>query len=73
MFPRESRALRVCLAVEAAGNKFAIKIPNCEAEIFEVQFGFPVNDITSTTFGRINGTATQYAPRTVQVVLRYRY
>ncbi len=38
-----------------------------------VQFGFPVNDITSPTFGRINGTATQYAPRTVQVVLRYRY
>lgn len=25
------------------------------------------------TFGRINGTAPQYAPRTVQLVLRYRY
>jgi hypothetical protein len=36
-----------------------------------VQFGFPVNDITSASFGQINGTATQYAPRNIQVSVRY--
>lgn len=35
------------------------------------QFGFPVADLASATFGRINGTATAYSPRTVQVSLRY--
>jgi hypothetical protein len=36
-----------------------------------VQYGFPVSDLTSANFGRITGTATQYAPRTVQISLRY--
>jgi hypothetical protein len=38
-----------------------------------VQFAFPNTDTTSATFGAITGTATSYAPRTIQVVLRYRY
>jgi hypothetical protein len=38
-----------------------------------VQYGFPSTDITSANFGAITGTATQYAPRTVQVSLRYTY
>ena len=39
-----------------------------------VQYGFPVSlDVTSVNFGRITGTATQYAPRNVQVSLRYQY
>jgi hypothetical protein len=38
-----------------------------------VQFGFPTTDIANVNFGRILGTATAYAPRTVQLVLRYRY
>jgi hypothetical protein len=39
-----------------------------------VQWGFPVSlDIANLNFGRITGTATQYAPRTVQVSLRYQY
>ncbi|MBA3297578.1 MAG: hypothetical protein H0U19_11635 [Acidobacteria bacterium] len=38
-----------------------------------VQFGYPITDITNQAFGRINGTATQYDPRQVQLVLRYRY
>ncbi len=39
-----------------------------------VQYGFPVSlDVTSVTFGRITGTATQYAPRSIQVSLRYQY
>ena len=38
-----------------------------------VMFGFPVNDIASTTFGRLISSATTYAPRTLQLVLRYRY
>jgi hypothetical protein len=39
----------------------------------QVQFGFPTSDIGSATFGQINGLATSYSPRVVQVVLRYRY
>jgi len=38
-----------------------------------VQFGFPSNNITSANFGAITGTATQYAPRNIQVSLRYQY
>ena len=38
-----------------------------------VKFGFPVNDITNVNFGRLIGAATSYAPRTLQLVLRYRY
>jgi hypothetical protein len=36
-----------------------------------VQFGFPNTTFTSSGFGQINGTATQYAPRNVQFSLRY--
>jgi hypothetical protein len=36
-----------------------------------VQFGFPNTLYTSSGFGRITGTATQYAPRSVQFSLRY--
>jgi hypothetical protein len=36
-----------------------------------VQFGFPNTVYTSSGFGRITGTATQYAPRSVQFSLRY--
>ncbi|HEU4597922.1 MAG TPA: hypothetical protein VFS10_22530, partial [Pyrinomonadaceae bacterium] len=38
-----------------------------------VQYGFPTSDITNVNFGRILGVATQYAPRSVQVSLRYQY
>jgi hypothetical protein len=38
-----------------------------------VKFGFPVNDITNVNFGRLIGAATNYAPRTLQLVLRYKY
>ena len=39
-----------------------------------VQFAFPQNNLaTPATFGAITGTAASYAPRTVQLVLRYRY
>jgi hypothetical protein len=36
-----------------------------------VQYGFPVADLASANFGRITGTATQYAPRTIQMSMRY--
>jgi hypothetical protein len=39
----------------------------------QVRFGFPNTDINNVNFGRILGTATSYAPRTIQLVLRYRY
>jgi hypothetical protein len=38
-----------------------------------VQFGFPNTDHNSTAFGTIAGVGTGYTPRTLQVVLRYRY
>ena len=38
-----------------------------------VMFGFPDTNIGSATFGAINGLATAYSPRVVQLVLRYRY
>jgi outer membrane receptor protein involved in Fe transport len=36
-----------------------------------VQWGFPNLTYTSSAFGQITGTATQYAPRTIQFSLRY--
>jgi hypothetical protein len=38
-----------------------------------VQYGFPSSAITNTNFGAITGVATQYAPRNIQVSLRYQY
>ena len=38
-----------------------------------VQYGFPTLDVTSVNFGRITGTATQYAARNIQLSLRYQY
>ena len=39
-----------------------------------VQFGFPAVDVVgSANFGAITGTATQYAPRSISVSLRYQY
>lgn len=39
-----------------------------------VQYGFPVSlDIANLNFAAITGTATQYAPRSVQVSLRYQF
>ncbi|HEY5611751.1 MAG TPA: TonB-dependent receptor [Thermoanaerobaculia bacterium] len=39
----------------------------------DVQYGFPVTDITNANFGRITSTAAGYQPRTYQVALRYLY
>jgi outer membrane receptor protein involved in Fe transport len=38
-----------------------------------VQYGFPSSAITNTNFGAITGVATLYAPRNIQVSLRYQY
>jgi hypothetical protein len=39
-----------------------------------VQFGFPAVDVVgSANFGAITGLATQYAPRSISVSLRYQY
>ena len=38
-----------------------------------VQYGIPSALITNTNFGAITGLATQYAPRSIQVSLRYQY
>lgn len=39
----------------------------------DVQYGFPTADITNVSFGRILGGATQYAPRTLQVGIQYKF
>ena len=39
----------------------------------KVQYGFPTLDIASATFGQITGGAVTYAPRTLQLAVRYRY
>jgi hypothetical protein len=50
---------------------------NLRADFFNAfnhpQYGFPALDVTNLNFGRITSTATQYAPRTVQISLRYQY
>jgi len=38
-----------------------------------VQYGFPNPDLASATFGRITGAAVSYAPRNVQISLRYQF
>lgn len=37
------------------------------------QWGFPNADLSSAAFGQINGLATQYAPRSIQLSLRYSF
>jgi outer membrane receptor protein involved in Fe transport len=54
------------------GQSLALRIEAFNAFNW-VQFGFPNTDFTSAAFGAITTTATTYAPRTVQLVLRYRY
>jgi outer membrane receptor protein involved in Fe transport len=39
----------------------------------KVQFGFPSNDIASSSFGRLISGATAYRPRTIQLAFRYTY
>jgi outer membrane receptor protein involved in Fe transport len=39
----------------------------------QVQFGFPVTDINNAAFGQLNTLATNYSPRVLQLVFRYRY
>lgn len=38
-----------------------------------VQYGFPSQVVTNTNFGAITSAATLYAPRNIQVSLRYQY
>lgn len=54
------------------GQSLAVRIEAFNA-FNTVKFGFPVNDIANVNFGRLTGAATNYAPRTLQLVLRYRY
>jgi hypothetical protein len=65
-------ALSKLFRLRWSGDTVAVRI---EAyNVFNwVQFGYPVTDINSTSFGAINGTATSYTPRVIQLTLRYRY
>jgi len=37
----------------------------------KVQYGFPNPDLASVNFGRITGASVGYAPRNIQLSLRY--
>ena len=54
------------------GHKLTVR-----ADMFNVfnhvQYGFPSSSIANTNFGAITSVATLYAPRNVQVSLRYQY
>lgn len=54
------------------GHKFTLRADFFNA-FNHVQYGFPVATLNSTNFGAITSTAVQYAPRSVQVSLRYQY
>ena len=54
------------------GHKFTVRADFFNA-FNHVQYGIPVATLTSTNFGAITTTAFQYAPRSVQVSLRYQY
>jgi hypothetical protein len=54
------------------GHKLSVRADFFNA-FNHVQYGIPSAVITSTNFGAITGTAVQYAPRSVQVSLRYQY
>ena len=54
------------------GQRVSVRIEAFNA-FNTVKFGFPVNDITNPNFGRLISAATNYAPRTLQFVLRYIY
>ena len=54
------------------GHSFAVRVEAFNAFNW-VQFGFPNTDINNAAFGQINGVGTQYSPRVVQLVVRYRY
>jgi len=57
--PRSGQALSVRIEAYNAFN--------------QVQFGFPSNDIASSTFGQLISTATSYRPRTIQIAIRFTY
>ncbi len=38
-----------------------------------VQYGFPVTDVSSATFGQLTALNTLYIPRTLQLAVRFRY
>jgi hypothetical protein len=60
------------IRMPARGHALTLRIEAYNA-FNRVQFGFPTSDIANAAFGRITGTSNQYAPRVVQVALRYRF
>ena len=59
-------------ALPFEGHRFFVRADLLNA-FNNAQFGFPINDISNANFGRITGTATTYAPRTIQISLRYSF
>jgi hypothetical protein len=70
---RVDLALSKTFAMPWSGHNLAVRFEAFNA-FNQVQFGFPGTDFNvPASFGVISGTATSYSPRTLQMVLRYRY
>lgn len=69
---RVDLALAKVFALPWQGHNLSVRIEAFNA-FNQVQFGFPSNNITASNFGALVGTAAAYSPRTLQLVLRYRY
>jgi hypothetical protein len=65
-------ALAKVFTMPFQGQRLSVRIEAYNA-FNTVKFGFPVNDIANINFGRLISGATNYAPRTLQLVLRYQY
>ena len=65
-------ALAKMFRMPRPGQRLSVRVEAYNA-FNTVKFGFPVNDIANVNFGRLISAATNYAPRTLQLVLRYQY
>jgi outer membrane receptor protein involved in Fe transport len=65
-------ALAKSFAMPWQGQSVSVRIEAFNA-FNTVKFGFPTNDIANVNFGKLLSGATNYSPRVVQLVLRYRY
>ena len=54
------------------GHTLSVRIEGFNV-LNHVQFGYPSTNLSASNFGAIVGTAAAYSPRTLQLVLRYRY
>jgi len=56
----------------AAGHSVTVRLEAFNA-FNHLQYGFPIADLSSASFGRILGGATSYAPRSLQLGVQYKF